>query len=120
MTETSWLFDPIGRIRNISLAPSPKNALQPLFEALMNSIQAIDERFGSENVSSGSVEIRTTANGEGAYTGFIVKDDGIGLNQENMDSFRKRNYSGQNWHLCEIHLSDLYNKRKAQNNCAAF
>lgn len=89
MTETCWLFDPIGRIRNISLAPSPKNALQPLFEALMNSIQAIDERFGSDNVSSGNVEIRTTANGEGAYTGFIVKDDGIGLNQENMDSFRK-------------------------------
>jgi hypothetical protein len=44
MAETGWLSDPIGRINNLSLAPSPKNTLQPMFEALMNSIHAIEGR----------------------------------------------------------------------------
>jgi hypothetical protein len=52
IVETGWLSDPIGRINNISLAPSPKNTLQPMFEALMNLIHAIEERFGSAQLSS--------------------------------------------------------------------
>lgn len=89
MAETGWLSDPIGRINNLSLAPSTKNTLQPLFEALMNSIHAIEERFGRDRLSSGSIQIEMTENDEGSYTGFVITDNGIGLNTENMISFRK-------------------------------
>tara|TARA_R100001369_G_scaffold60803_1_gene87598 strand:+ start:465 stop:2429 length:1965 start_codon:yes stop_codon:yes gene_type:complete len=89
MAETGWLSDPIGRINNLSLAPSPKNTLQPLFEALMNSIHAIEERFGKNNLSSGVIDIEMTENEEGSYTGFIITDNGIGMNTDNMISFRK-------------------------------
>ena len=89
MTETGWLSDPIGRINNLSLAPSPKNTLQPMFEALMNSIHAIEERFGRDRLSSGVINIEMTENDEGSYTGFIISDNGIGLDTENMISFRK-------------------------------
>ncbi len=89
MVETGWLSDPIGRINNLSLAPSPKNTLQPMFEALMNSIHAIGERFGNDRLASGVIDIEMTQNGEGSYTGFIITDNGIGLNLDNMISFRK-------------------------------
>ncbi len=89
MAETGWLSDPIGRINNLSLAPSPKNTLQPMFEALMNSIHAIQERFGTDRLSSGIIDIEMTENDEGSYTGFIITDNGIGLNTNNMISFRK-------------------------------
>ena len=89
MAETGWLSDPIGRINNLSLAPSPKNTLQPMFEALMNSIHAIEERFGSTHLSSGTIDIEMTENDEGSYTGFIITDNGIGLDTNNMISFRK-------------------------------
>ena len=89
MAETGWLSDPIGRINNLSLAPSPKNTLQPLFEALMNSIHAIEERFGKNKLSSGIIDIEMTENDEGSYTGFVITDNGIGMNADNMISFRK-------------------------------
>jgi hypothetical protein len=89
MVETGWLSDPIGRINNLSLAPSPKNTLQPMFEALMNSIHAIGERFGNDRLASGIIDIEMTKNDEGSYTGFIITDNGIGLNLDNMVSFRK-------------------------------
>ena len=89
MVETGWLSDPIGRINNLSLAPSPKNTLQPMFEALMNSIHAIGERFGNDHLASGVIDIEMTQNDEGSYTGFIITDNGIGLNLDNMISFRK-------------------------------
>ena len=86
MAETGWLSDPIGRINNLSLAPSPKNTLQPMFEAVMNSIHAIEERFGSAHLSSGTIDIEMTENDEGSYTGFIITDNGIGLDTNNMIS----------------------------------
>lgn len=89
MAETGWLSDPIGRINNLSLSPSPKNTLQPMFEALMNSIQAIEERFGRNRLSSGVIDIEMTENDENSYTGFIITDNGIGLDADNMISFRK-------------------------------
>jgi hypothetical protein len=89
MENTGWLSDPIGRITNLSLAPSPKNTLQSLFEAIMNSIHAIEERFGKDKLDSGRIDIRMVQNGEGRYIGFQISDNGIGLNDENMISFRK-------------------------------
>jgi hypothetical protein len=89
VVETGWLSDPIGRINNLSLAPSPKNTLQPMFEALMNSIHAIQERFGTDRLSSGIIDIEMTENEEGSYTGFVITDNGIGLDANNMISFRK-------------------------------
>lgn len=86
MAETGWLSDPIGRINNLSLPPSPKNTLQPMFEAVMNSIHAIEERFGSVHLSSGTIDIEMIENDEGSYTGFIITDNGIGLDTNNMIS----------------------------------
>ena len=84
----SWQSDPAGRIRNLSLAPSQKNALVGLFEAVMNSIHAIEERFGKDNISNGVVRIEVIRD-KGEAIGFRVSDNGIGFNEENIDSFRR-------------------------------
>jgi len=88
-TSSNWRNDPAGRITNISLAPNPKNSLFPLFEAIMNSIQAIEERFGRDQISSGLVRVTVIRSGDGDCIGFTVSDNGIGFNQQNLDSFVK-------------------------------
>jgi hypothetical protein len=88
-TITNWRNDPAGRINNISLAPNPKNTLYPLFEAIMNSIQAIEERFGRDHVSSGYIRVTLIRTENGGCIGFKISDNGIGFNQQNLDSFVK-------------------------------
>ncbi|MFI2486831.1 ATP-binding protein [Promicromonospora kroppenstedtii] len=88
-----------GRVRNTSLPKS--HALLPVLEAVVNSIQAIDARFG-ENVEQGrlSVRIRRSAQGEldlgqigpgrvpmKPIVGFDIEDNGVGFTPENMVSF---------------------------------
>ena len=57
MTTKNWESDPAGRVKNLSLAPNAKNSLYPLFEAVMNSINAIEERFGKDKLTSGKIDI---------------------------------------------------------------
>lgn len=86
-----------GRVRNTSLPKS--HSLLPLLEAVVNGLQAIDERFG-EDVEQGRLQItieRSTQHeldfepqGRPSLkpiTGFSVQDNGIGFTDENMRSF---------------------------------
>lgn len=84
-----WLSDNAGRIENISLAPNVKNALFPLFEAVMNSIQAIEERFGRDHLSEGRISVFVHKDSSGEYSGFTVTDNGIGFTDDNLTSLRK-------------------------------
>ena len=89
MIERGWLSDNAGRIENISLAPNVKNAIFPLFEAVMNSIHAIEERFGPDGLAQGNIEITLHGDEQGEYTGFTVKDNGVGFNVDNLTSLRR-------------------------------
>lgn len=85
-----------GRLRNTNLPKS--DALFPLFEAVVNSIHAIDERI--ENDKTFSMKdafikvffVRSSQqNIDGSQpniTGFIVEDNGIGMNTPNYTSFQ--------------------------------
>lgn len=86
---SNWKSDPQGRINNISLAPNQKNSIFPLFEAIMNSIHAVEERFGRDNISSGIIRIYVARDEDGDCLGFKISDNGIGFNDQNLDSFTK-------------------------------
>ncbi len=81
-----------GKVRNFDL---PKNRpLIPLYEAIVNSINAIDERAERLGSYRGVISIevlreRTLLSESDSNTvrGFIVKDNGIGFNETNMKSF---------------------------------
>jgi hypothetical protein len=79
----------MGRIANMSLSPSPQNALAPLFEAINNSIQAIEDKYGKDNLTKGRIEIEVLRSDteEPKPRGFIVRDNGIGFNKHNLTSF---------------------------------
>lgn len=85
-----------GRLKNFHL---PKNQpLIPLFEAIVNSIHAINERHQLGETFVGKINIRiireeqTTIAGYGelpSITSFEITDNGIGFNEPNLDSFMK-------------------------------
>ncbi|MXV37158.1 ATP-binding protein [Flavobacteriaceae bacterium Ap0902] len=73
-------------------------ALYPLFEVISNSIHAIEEKFPGEN-NKGIINIHLIRNGkvetlesldnieDYPINSFLVEDNGIGLNDENLKSF---------------------------------
>lgn len=81
-----------GKVRNFSL---PKNRpLVPLYEAIVNSINAIDERAQKHGPFKGKIEVevireRTMFAESDKHTvkGFCIRDNGIGFDEANMASF---------------------------------
>ena len=88
----------IGRVRNTSLAKT--QGLLPLYEAVINSIDSIEETSGS--TPSGSIDITILrhyalpiGNDEqelintAPIRGFVIQDNGIGFTEENFRSFNE-------------------------------
>lgn len=87
------LIDLQGRINNIHLATS--RALLPLFEAVVNSFQSIEDKEDKTNayikIQVIRDEVQTGLNLEdksnNAINSFIVEDNGVGFNSINLQSF---------------------------------
>lgn len=84
-------LDLIGKINEKKLAYS--NTLLPLYEAIVNSIQAIEE---DSSTTKGLIDIQIVRDGQmnqfpesngGNIIGFNIKDNGIGFTSENFNSF---------------------------------
>lgn len=90
-----------GRLRNTPLPLS--SGLMPLFEAVVNSIHAIEETTLTMNSGSisvhilrgnqGSLQFESNSAGENSsskepISGFQIIDNGIGFTEDNMTSFR--------------------------------
>lgn len=92
----SFSIDLAGRAKNFKL---PKNQpLVPVFEAIVNSIHAIDERRQVEPDLKGRIEIALLRETQIAMEGteelpavhsIIISDNGIGFNEPNFESFLK-------------------------------
>ena len=80
-------FDLVNRVRNVSLAESPSNALLPVFEAISNSIHAIENRFGPAGLGRGRIEVAIDVDRKQRVPVVKVVDNGVGLNRENWKSF---------------------------------
>lgn len=86
-------YDILGQVARLPLKPSEANALLPLYEAISNSLHAIQERFGDDHiVAKGRIDIdiiRADNNeNSSAVIGFCITDNGVGLNEKNYRSFR--------------------------------
>ncbi|MBL8644523.1 MAG: ATP-binding protein, partial [Rhodospirillaceae bacterium] len=80
-------FNLKGRVRNLNLPPSTVNSLIPIFEAVTNSIQAIESRYNSD-LSKGNIYITIELDREKGTLRAVVMDNGVGLNKANFESFR--------------------------------
>ncbi|WP_105432915.1 ATP-binding protein [Neorhizobium sp. T6_25] len=94
-----------GRLRNFTLPR--RSGLIPLFEAVVNSIHAIEERFGTPEAvgNSGTIDIHIRREPEQlalnlpggrrqrTITGFEIVDNGVGFTQQNWDSFNQLDFT---------------------------
>lgn len=89
----AFTLDIKGQLNSMRLSES--KALWPLFEAVVNSIQAIEE---SDNKVNGKISIQVVReeSGQNSLNGeekleriesFIITDNGVGMNTENYKSF---------------------------------
>ncbi|MCW2573547.1 MAG: hypothetical protein JWO88_3605 [Frankiales bacterium] len=83
-----------GLVERLELSPS--RGMMPLFEAVSNAIDAIQEKTQRVGVSTGRVLIRLAERSDLLQPestdalmvdGFAVEDDGVGFNDRNMTSF---------------------------------
>ena len=85
--------DVIGQVARLPLRPSEANALLPLHEAISNSLHAIHDQFGdTQHAELGKIDINILRgdeqDGDAPVVGFVITDNGIGLNEDNYNSFR--------------------------------
>ena len=87
-------FDILGKVNKINLPLD--NALDPLYEAIINSIDAIKDKNGKNGKIEITIERRDDqqqVNFESKekrfkdIVGFTIKDNGIGFNEKNYNSF---------------------------------
>ncbi len=88
--EGSYKFDSnlLSRVRNYSLVPSTDNALLPLFEAITNSIHAVQDRFEDDWKNKGKIDVYILPREDGKVKDIEIEDNGIGLNHDNFKSFK--------------------------------
>jgi hypothetical protein len=81
-------FDVIGRINNMRLPDGKTAILYSVYEAVSNSIHAINDRFGEENAAtSGRVDVDITLDEASDISSITISDNGIGFTDENLESF---------------------------------
>ena len=116
-------------VRRIERLPKPRrttDALQPLFEAISNSIQSTQRKFGARVSKQGRVTI-TVISPEGRKPLMIsVEDNGVGLDETNYEAFKttdtdnKIEIGGKGvgrllWLDCfeKIHVESTFNEGKS-------
>jgi hypothetical protein len=89
----SLTTDIVGRVERLPLRPSADNSLMPLFEAVHNALHAIDDLYLKDASAKGRGKVtvlrKDFAVEKSEVAGFIVDDNGIGLDDANYASFLK-------------------------------
>lgn len=132
---TTIKTDFVGRVRRL---PEPRNAaeaLQPLFEAVMNAVHSTQDKFKDTVSEHGRVDITVTKKDDKKSLSIVVADNGNGLNSENYDAFlttdtehKKITRGGKGvgrllWLACfeDIHIkSDFIDNNKKQRRSFKF
>lgn len=90
---TIMQIDLNGRVNNVYLPYS--KALSPLFEAIVNSFQAIEDADGGSDShikitivrDNSQLSLDLEEKGNSPICGFIIEDNGIGFNKANFEAF---------------------------------
>lgn len=77
-------------VKRIDRLPKPNNAadaMQPLFEAVSNSIHSTQDRFKENVATKGEIIVTLTMASRQAPSKILVEDNGVGLDGKNYDAF---------------------------------
>lgn len=78
-------------VKRIERLPKPANAadaMQPLFEAVSNSIHSVQDKFKGSVGKNGHIVVTVTTDRKKAAVSAVVEDNGIGLDDKNYEAFR--------------------------------
>lgn len=81
----------MGMVKKTSIPKDDK--LLPMFECVVNSIQAIELKYGKENISNGAINISIIRGNEllndinNKIDAFIIEDNGVGFTDKEMEAF---------------------------------
>lgn len=82
-----YKVDLIGQIANLAMRLSYANTLIPLYEAVMNSLHSVQDRFGDNWREKCQIEVQVLQDLQHNTHSFKILDNGIGLTEKNFDSF---------------------------------
>lgn len=77
-------------VKRIDRLPKPTNvaaAMQPLFEAISNSIHSVQAKFGDQVTALGRIVVTVSTDRKKEKVWATVEDNGAGLNPKNWDAF---------------------------------
>ncbi|TQF43459.1 hypothetical protein UNPF46_02365 [Bradyrhizobium sp. UNPF46] len=81
-------FDVIGRINNMRLPDGKTAILYSVYEAVSNSIHAINDRFTEAHAASrGKVDVDIATDEHGDIESISITDNGVGFTPDNIRSF---------------------------------
>jgi DNA topoisomerase VI subunit B len=81
-------FDVIGRINNMRLPDGKTAILYSVYEAVSNSIHAINDRFSEGDAASkGKIHVDISVGEQDDIDSISITDNGIGFTPENIRSF---------------------------------
>jgi hypothetical protein len=81
-------FDILGRLRNMDLPDGKTAVLYSVYEAVSNSVHAINDRFGEDKAAAnGKIGVDIELATDGEVESISVTDNGIGFTEDNIDSF---------------------------------
>jgi hypothetical protein len=115
-------------VKRIDRLPKPTNvaaAMQPLFEAISNSIHSVQAKFGDAVQSEGRVVVTVSTNRKKEDVWATVEDNGFGLDERNWEAFtttdtdNKITIGGKGvgrllWLDCfrHVHVSSVFNSAR--------
>jgi hypothetical protein len=86
---TSLRGDVVNRVRRLPKPTQAAEALQPVFEAVSNSLHAVEDAFLDDYQARGRITVTITNPRTPADIEIIVSDNGIGLDPARFDAFCK-------------------------------
>lgn len=84
---TSLSMNLVKRVERLPKPSRATEAMQPLFEAISNSIHSTQDKFGAKVVSQGRVFVEVKTDRAKSDVGASVADNGVGLDEKNYDAF---------------------------------
>lgn len=85
---TSLSMDLVKRVERLPKPTHAGEAMQPLFEAISNSIHATQEKFGARVVTHGRIFVEVKTDRAKSDVGATVADNGIGFDKKHFEAFK--------------------------------
>jgi hypothetical protein len=84
---TSMRGDIVNRVKRLPKPSQAAEALQPVFEAVSNSLHAVEDAFGDQYQAQGLITVTITAPKTHSDIEIVVSDNGVGLEPDRFKAF---------------------------------